>query len=92
MRGVDVQYDEVAGDYERYIAPKYRRIASLAADRVPRSDCLAAARMLDVARRHVPTEMELAVADLHAVPVPNRSTDVVVASLSPAQDTVRGSR
>jgi SAM-dependent methyltransferase len=51
-----------------------------------------AARMLDVARRHVPTEVKLTVADLHAVPAPDRSADVVVASLSPAQDTVKGFR
>jgi SAM-dependent methyltransferase len=117
-----MQYDEVAEEYERHIAPKYRPIASLVADRMPRAAGQAvvelaagtglltrllaprvvpggsylatdvAARMLDVARRHVPTEVELTVADLHAVPAPDGSADVVVASLSPAQDTLRGFR
>jgi SAM-dependent methyltransferase len=117
-----MQYDEVAEDYERHIAPKYRPIAALVADRVPRAGAQTvvelaagtgvltrllaprvvpggsylatdvAARMLDVARRHVPAEVELAVADLRAVPAPDRSADVVVASLSPTQDTVAGFR
>lgn len=51
-----------------------------------------AAPMLAVARRRLPPTVELLVADLRAVPVADAAADVVVASLSPVQDSVRGLR
>ena len=48
--------------------------------------------MLRVAAERVPDHVELVAADLHTVPLPDGCADLVVASLTPVQDSVRGLR